>query len=447
MPTAPIPLLNLAAALFVASWMSADLRAAPPDIEPAPPAPRRSPPAPTRADLNRPWPRTNLDDAELAGLSRGSRMERLDWERAYALALVRSRASRPAQGRVLAEALDPNTLAEQAERYGVRDFSRFRKDFLADYEDDVDREAEGRLRDPSGAILELLRRRQTVEIARWNVAAFENLIKVLQELIEKVSSGVSQLQLDLVSESLQLARVRLLDEREHYRNHLDALKVDLGLSPHAPIALDGSSLAGFRDTFAEADRWSADPKAEPTELPRIAHHLPLLGDVAIEDQSVDAVLTSSREGPSDRQEELLRAGTRVALKARGDRGDAGARVREDARLELKVRGDLRRLLWIRVAYIIEVRRFVLVLRRRDQAQERLFAPPRIEESQPQRAELITELIGVQGQIAENQARLVSLWTEYQAKRLALYRVLGTLPCDDWKSFYDQLTARQSADTP
>jgi hypothetical protein len=61
--------------------------------------------------------------------------------------------------------------------------------------------------------------------------------------------------------------------------------------------------------------------------------------------------------------------------------------------------------------------------------------------------LITELIGVQGQIAEDQNRLVCLWTEYQTRRLALYRDLGSLPFTDWMSFYDQLTARRSADHP
>jgi hypothetical protein len=438
--------------LFVALSISADLRAGTPEGDqaaPAPPAPRGPLPTPTREDLNRPWPRGNLDDAEIAGLPRDSRPAILNWERAYTLALIRSRAGRTARGRVLAEALDPEALAEQAERYDVGDFARFRKEFLASRADDG--EDKGRFRDPSGEIFALLRRLEAVEIARWNVAALENLVKVLRELIEKVSSGVSQLQLDQVDEALQLARLRFLDERGHYRDQLDALKVHLGLSPHAPIVPDKGSLAGFHDVFEEADRWSVDPKAGPVELALIAKHLPAFEDVAFDGHSVgaafDAIYRAGRQ-PSE-EEELLRAGTRVALanRHRGDGDDAGAREVEDARLELKVRSALRRLLSIRLAYLVEERRFVLVLRRRDQAQERLLAPPRREETRPERGELITELVQVQGQTAENQGRLVSLWIEYQALRLSLYRDLGTLPCDDWKSFHDQLTARRSADHP
>src|SRR5262245_35588783 len=70
-----------------------------------------------------------LPEAEPAGLSKGSRPERLTWERVYALALVRVRAG--AGGGRVAEALDPKTLAEQATRYGIADFGRFRQDFLA----------------------------------------------------------------------------------------------------------------------------------------------------------------------------------------------------------------------------------------------------------------------------------------------------------------------------
>jgi hypothetical protein len=140
------------------------------------------------------------------------------------------------------------------------------------------------------------------------------------------------------------------------------------------------------------------------------------------------------------EEEFLAGAARVALgnKNRGVQSKAGNRGSEVTELELKVRALSRRLLRIYVAYEIEKRSFVLLVRRKSQAQEQLLAPPRREESRPQRADLIPELIGIQGQILANQDRFVSLWTEYHTLRLALFRELGTLPCDDWKSFYDQL---------
>ena len=210
------------------------------------------------ADLNRPWERSFFDnEAQLAGLPPDSQPAILDWERAYALALIRSRAGRAAQGRGLAEALDPKALAEQAERYDVADFARFRKEFLAGPAGNGGSNKE--FRDPSGEILELLRQRQQFENARGNIAALESMIRVLRDLIQSCPSGLSQLQLDQVDASLQQARIHLLDERQHYRDQLDALKVRLGLSPHAPVALDKGDLARFRKTFQDADLWCADP--------------------------------------------------------------------------------------------------------------------------------------------------------------------------------------------
>ena len=131
---------------------------------------------------------------------------------------------------------------------------------------------------------------------------------------------------------------------------------------------------------------------------------------------------------------------------------AGPGASGDAERALRVRHVIRRLMRIRIDYALEQRRFVLVTRRQDQAQERLLAPPGIapprrERSPKEGAELIAELIGTQGQLLANRDNFVSLWTEYQTARLALYRDLGTLPSADWKSFYDQLTARRSGDHP
>ena len=66
-------------------------------------------------------------DKEIAGLSASSHPEVLNWERVYAMALVRARRGPGLR----AEALDPKAIAEQATRNGFDDFGRFRKEFLA----------------------------------------------------------------------------------------------------------------------------------------------------------------------------------------------------------------------------------------------------------------------------------------------------------------------------
>jgi hypothetical protein len=53
-------------------------------------------------------------------------------------------------------------------------------------------------------------------------------------------------------------------------------------------------------------------------------------------------------------------------------------------------------------------------------------------------------MGHLSQIQRAQDRLVGIWASFKAERLALYRDLSVLPCDDWKSFYDGLAARPAA---
>ncbi len=334
------------------------------------------------------------------------------------------------------------------EKYGITDFARFRNEFLAGPGDAG--AGQGTFRDPAAEILDLLRRRQEVENACWNIVVLESLFKAVRDLLTKESAtGLSQLELDQVDDSLQEARLRMVDQRERYRDQLDVLKVHLGLAPHVPIALDPESLAGFRDAFEEVNRRRADPQRDSTDLPRIAAHLPVLEDIVIDGIS----LVAGRDDRPALLEERLSAAVRLALKNqnRGDPAEAGPGASGDAERALRVRHAIRRLMRIRIDYALEQRRFVLVTRRQDQAQERLLAPPAIasprrERSPKEGAELVAELIGNrQGHLLANQDNFVSPWTEYQTARLALYRDLGTLPSADWTSFYDQLTARRSGD--
>ena len=86
----------------------------------------------------------------IEGLPGDARVERLTWERAYALALVRSRD----KGKPLAPKLDPKALDERAEALGVADFARFRREFLA---------GEGSFKDPSARYFDLLGRSRTID--------------------------------------------------------------------------------------------------------------------------------------------------------------------------------------------------------------------------------------------------------------------------------------------
>ena len=54
---------------------------------------------------------------------------------------------------------------------------------------------------------------------------------------------------------------------------------------------------------------------------------------------------------------------------------------------------------------------------------------------------ITGLLAPEAQRLNAEDRLVTIWTSFQAERLALYRELGILPYDDWKSLFNDLSAR------
>ncbi len=372
------------------------------------------------------------DDAELAGLAAGSRPVILTWERAYALALVVNRARQPGQGGNLAASLDLGDLTERALRYGVADFARFREDFLAS--DTGTGKAEAKFRDPSENMFELLRRLGSVENMQRNVVAHEQLIRYIRERIQGESSGLSQLDLDRVDAALQRARRSLSDEILHYRDKLDEFKVELGLSPQAPIAPDRGTLAAFHNVFAVIEDWSRDPRRNLTDLPRIIARLPGLKDVVIDGPPIFAMLDKN----PDRLEDVLDTGSGVAVKNRRDLAKAPALDPRGIPLELRVRRRLRHLIETRLAYLQQMRNFVLAIRSSDQAFERLVAPPTGGPFLP-RTPMLKEVLDQEAQILCIRNDLVALWTSFQVERLALYRDLGTLPCDDWKSFYEQLS--------
>src|SRR5262249_8823989 len=146
-------------------------------------------PTVSAADLNRPWSRSRFDDAELAGLPPNTRLGTLDWARAHALAEGRSPVDVPGPGSRPVGAAEIDKLSGRGDQGS---FASFRAGFLG---------SPGGATAPhdlAGEILDLLLSRQRVEGARWNVAAFENLVRVMSELIEFASRDVSQLELDQV---------------------------------------------------------------------------------------------------------------------------------------------------------------------------------------------------------------------------------------------------------
>ena len=251
---------------------------------PPPPAP---PAAPAAVDVQRIGPAAGQavglegllvpmipppQETIIAGLPRGAAAELLTWERVYALALVRARSG----GKSAAETLDPRALDEQARRYEVADFARFRTAFLTGRDGDG-----GAFHDPSQAYFRVLRRRESIDIKNRYIAKVENLHRLVRELIQGENAGLSQLDIDVLAEALVQGRQRASRELAGYRNDLDELKVALGLSPHAPVLPDRGPVVAFLRVWDAADAWQRRPDRNLAELPRIVGQLPELGDALV----------------------------------------------------------------------------------------------------------------------------------------------------------------------
>ena len=365
-------------------------------------------------------------DKETAGLSPDNHPELLTWERVYALALVRARGGREPH----AETLDPKALEEQAAGKGVADFSRFRKEFLT-----LGRSNGEGFRDPSRDYLDLLRRLQMIDDGRRNVAFYENMLKLMQELVQGQAGSVSQIHVDMMTASVVQARQTLSDEIADFRDQLEELKVALGLSPHAPVILDRESMAAFSRVTEQVQSWQRRSDRQLPELPRIIKELPALGDVTVEGRSILAPM----EGSPAQQAEVLTRAARLAIKNRGAADNDQASADAAATLELNVRRRIRRLFEIRRAYEGHQRRYDLAIRGLDQAFEQVVAPSAAMVSS--RSTALATLLGPENQRLQAEDRLVTLWSSFQTERLGLYRDLGILPYEDWKSFFKDLSAR------
>ncbi len=360
-------------------------------------------------------------DNESAGLAPNSRPEVLTWERVFTLALVHFRGG---DSRI-ADALVPAQLAARAKQHGVDDFTRFRTDFLTGRPG-----ARGMFRDPCAEYLELLRRSAAITSERRDLAFDENLLELMRGLIQGESGGLSQLDVDRVSVALLRARQRFTGEVGRFRNELDQMKVGLGLSPRAAIVPDRRVLANFGSAFEGVDNWFRSPGRNLAELHTLVERLPSLGSVVVGGRPV-------RGGNPNALDELLTNAARLAIKNQGIRNEGPSREDDQIQLELRVRRQLRRLLETQIAYDGEKHGYELAARLKDQAFERLVTSSRSAPSS--RSALLGALLDHAAEIRQAEIRLVGLWTNFRAQRLALYREIGALPYDNWISFYEDLS--------
>jgi hypothetical protein len=372
-------------------------------------------------------PRQTLTENDAAGLSKATHPEILTWDRIYALALVRARTHRGA----FVPLLDPAALGEEAARLGVADFAKFRTNFHSN----------GPFRDPGPSVLELYTRLLAIDNALQNVAFHETLHKLIADRSKGATAGTTQLDVDTIFASLLKARQKLADEIRQFRDGLDEVKFQLGLSPRAPVILDRQNLKAFGAVFGSVEEWKRRSNQRPGDLPEIIEQFPNLGEVIVN----GAPILDKIEKNPDLWEHVFADAAQLALKSRSERDEVPTQPNSGVGVEVRIRRRIRSLFEQRRAYQAEKQRYEQAIRVGDQAFERLVSPP--PPIQSSRSSLVKDVLEQQSQVTEIENRLATLWTSFRADRLALYHDLGVLPYHDWKSLFADLVAVPAVAAP
>jgi hypothetical protein len=242
--------------------------------------------------------------------------------------------------------LEPLTLAERTLLYQVRLFALFRQEFLvvamtggtvqnfgAGFSLQGFSAGIAGNNDPVVGYIPAVINISQVEVDRRNVAFYENLVTLYNELIQGEASGLTQLQVDQVMSSLISARQTLFNDKIIYRNGLDQFKMQLGLPPDTPIVMDQHFVRPFYEVFDGVDRWQKDPKRTLEQLPDIIRKFPVLEDIDVEGRPVlglyrnyEATRRQFKPEDEDPLEDQLQAAVRIALEYRLDLMNARAQL-------------------------------------------------------------------------------------------------------------------------
>src|SRR5262245_51948540 len=127
--------------------------------------------------------------------------------------------------------LETLTQSERDTLYAVRSFARFRKSFWAD------------VAVRNGGYLDVLLALQTIRNTEGNLKRQEETYRLYNELF--LGGRASAVELDQFFQSLQGARLNVINAQTAFNNQLDQFKFTLGLPPRLPVELDDSLLGDF----------------------------------------------------------------------------------------------------------------------------------------------------------------------------------------------------------
>jgi len=247
--------------------------------------------------------------------------------------------------------LESLTQAERTLLYQVRIFAQFRQQFIVDMLTGgtitqpgvgfnlVGFSAPGNT-DPTIGFIPLAENVAEVMVDLRNLAFFEQLAALYEELIEGESSGLSQLQVDQVKSRVLTSRQTLIADIITLRNTNDSFKQQIGLPPDTPVVPDVSLFQPYLDVFAEIDEWQRSKNRKMEDVPKIVDKIPQLKDIVLDGHSLLGPYLSSTTY-TDNEEDLeatLQAAVRIALEYRLDLMNTRAQL-YDAWRQIRVKAN------------------------------------------------------------------------------------------------------------
>ncbi|MGA7495972.1 MAG: hypothetical protein WBX00_04515 [Isosphaeraceae bacterium] len=250
--------------------------------------------------------------------------------------------------------LENLTQAERNLLYQVRTFAQFRQQFIVDMltggsiaQPGVGFNLVGfstigsnTNTDPTVGFIPLAENVAEVMVDLRNLAFFEQLAALYEQLIEGESSGLSQLQVDQVKSRVLTSRQTLIADILTLRNTNDSFKQQIGLPPDTPVVPDVSLFQPYLDVFAEIDEWQRNKNRKMEDVPKIVDKIPQLKDIVLDGHSLLGPYLSSTTY-TDNEEDLeatLQAAVRIALEYRLDLMNTRAQL-YDAWRQIRVKAN------------------------------------------------------------------------------------------------------------
>ena len=108
-------------------------------------------------------------------------------------------------------------------------------------------------------------------------------------------------------------------------------------------------------------------------------------------------------------------------------------------VKFQVRSDIRNLIQFTELYQINKTNLIVVLRQRDQSLQQIIAPPDQGAGGANVANQATQTLNFINSITSVlnvQNALITNWVNFQSQRIELYADLGTMPYDEWETYYE-----------